>query len=298
MNKIDIYKKLSTNKSIQGLSKSAEDMINYYGNDFESRYSVDRVNFLTWLVEKDISASSKATIASVLSKYYYVMGSFSKDDMTVIKSSFKAPRTYWGDKALDDKIISKSLVYASRATNSFTAKRNTLSVMLLACFGLRVGQLVSLDVDDVSIKDDVVHLNVTKQKEVQRDFNKNKSLKKASCGYKPVSNIANGLGYYVDRYTKERDELNPSSSAFLVSLGGKRITSRYIQILIKNIGDKMGVALHPHAFRHHVASKVVKKYGIYQTAVLLDHKQITTTQRYLSPEDVDIKEVLNGIDES
>lgn len=295
MNKLDIYRKLSTAKSIGGASKSKEECIKYYGGDYESKHDISRRSFLQWLVEKDLSASSKATIASTLSNFYYVMGDMTKEDKEIICRSFKPPKKHWGDKSLDDKVISKAMVYASRTTNTFTAKRNTLSLMLLACFGLRVGQLTSLDITDVAIKDNIVSVNITKQKEVLIDHEKNKSIKRASYDYKPVETLGNGLGYYMERYLEAREDRNPKNNALLVSLVGERITVRYIQSMVHEIGKKMNISLHPHALRHHVASRVVKQYGIFQTAVLLDHKQITTTQKYLSRDDVDTMEVLDGL---
>jgi site-specific recombinase XerD len=295
MSKLDIYRTLSTNKKIDGISDSVYKTIKSYGTQYESLYDVNRQTFLEWLSGKKLSAASKATVASALAKYYHVMGDMSKEDRDIIIQSFRAPQSTWGDKSLDDKVISKSIVLASRATNEFTARRNSLIIVMLASYGIRVGQLVAMDYDDIWQEDNYVSIKVDRQKERMTQLNKLSSIKKAGYDYKPVASTLHGLGYYVDRYLEVRDDYAKDNNALFVSLTGTRLTSTYIQIMTKAIGDNIGVELTPHCFRHHVASKVTKKFGIVQAAVLLDHKNITTTQRYLSPDDFDTKEVFDGL---
>jgi len=139
-------------------------------------------------------------------------------------------------------------------------------VNLLLRTGLRVSELVALDVDDVTINDRGGFLNV-------RSGKGNKSRRV------PLSKEAR---YWLRRYMDERQEAETDGDekALFLSNYRKRISVRIVQETLK---DKYNV--HPHMLRHSFASKLVNEDGAPITVVAeaLGHSDITITNRYSKP---------------
>jgi integrase/recombinase XerC len=148
--------------------------------------------------------------------------------------------------------------------------RDTAALELLYGSGLRVSELVGLDLGDVSL-----------DQEQLRVFGKGSKERIVPLGSKAKAAVG--------RYLERRHELaHPTTGALdplalLVGRRGKRLGVRRIQTLVGRYGAA-GAArpdLHPHALRHSCATHMLDG-GADLRAIqqMLGHKSLSTTQRY------------------
>lgn len=146
--------------------------------------------------------------------------------------------------------------------NACENERDLAVVDLLASTGMRIGELVRLDITDVNLQER--ECIVTGKGDKQR----------------PV---------YFDARTKLRlmeylGTRSDDSSALFVSLDSKakRITVGGVELRLRNLGKKAGVSrVHPHKFRRTLATHAIDKgMPIEQVQKLLGHAKIDTTMHY------------------
>ncbi|KIL35732.1 hypothetical protein SD70_31960 [Gordoniibacillus kamchatkensis] len=144
-----------------------------------------------------------------------------------------------------------------------TSTRYVAIVNLLVRAGLRISELVALDIDDVTITPRSGHIDV-------RDGKGNKSRRV------PLSPKAR---YWIARYMEERRGIDADTPALFLSNYKQRISVRIIQERLQKYG------VHPHMLRHTFAADLVNEKGAPITAVaeLLGHSDIAVTNRYSKP---------------
>jgi site-specific recombinase XerD len=86
----------------------------------------------------------------------------------------------------------------------------------------------------------------------------------------------------VEMLQKYLEKRTDSSSALFVNKQGQRIGKRYIQRMLAECGEKVGIkGVHPHLYRHTLASRLAMEGIQIQTIQsLLHHASINTTQMY------------------
>lgn len=147
--------------------------------------------------------------------------------------------------------------------------RDAALLELLYGSGLRVSELVGLDLDDVSL--DESELRVTGKGKKQRLV--------------PIGGAADRA---LRAYLEHRGELrgkskNQHPSALLLNRAGRRLSVRWVQKLVRRYGAAGAGRgdLHPHALRHSCATHMLEG-GADLRAIqeLLGHNSLATTQRY------------------
>lgn len=142
------------------------------------------------------------------------------------------------------------------------SKRDIAVVDLLASTGMRIGELIRLDVADVNLQERecIVTGKGNKQRPVYFDAR---------------------AKLHLMEYLKTRVDNN---SALFVSLDSraKRITVGGMELRLRNLGKKAGVPrVHPHKFRRTLATHAIDKgMPIEQVQKLLGHAKIDTTMHY------------------
>jgi len=143
------------------------------------------------------------------------------------------------------------------------AVRDAAIMELLYSSGLRLAELVSLDVD--TVRDDIVR--VTGKGGKMREV--------------PVGRYAREA---LARWHSVRDQLVVEGErALFVSQRGKRLTPRAIQTRLHQWGIKQGIdaRVHPHKLRHAFASHLLESSGdLRAVQEMLGHADISTTQVY------------------
>lgn len=146
--------------------------------------------------------------------------------------------------------------------DSCDSKRDLAMVDLLASTGMRVGELIRLDIDDVDIqgRECVVMGKGNKQRPVYFDAR---------------------TKLHLAAYLESRKDGNP---ALFVSLNGRtqRLSVCTVEKRIKTLGERAQVGrVHPHKFRRTLATHAIDKgMPIEQVQRLLGHSKIETTMHY------------------
>jgi len=141
-------------------------------------------------------------------------------------------------------------------------KRDLAMVDLLYSTGIRVGELVRLNIDDISFEERecVVFGKGDKERKVYFDA-------KAKL--------------HLQDYLKERNDDNP---ALFVTLDAphQRLKISGVEIRIRRLGRSVNAEkIHPHKFRRTMATRAIDKgMPIEQVQKILGHSQIGTTMQY------------------
>lgn len=129
--------------------------------------------------------------------------------------------------------------------------------------GLRLSELVMLDVADIRLAEGFVRVR----------FGKGGKERQVPVGAKAIEAIR----YWLN----SRPEI--SSQAVFVSMRGARLSQRNVQLRLERWCKKNGLAehVHPHMFRHSFASHLLEaSQDIRAVQELLGHANINTTQIY------------------
>jgi site-specific recombinase XerD len=150
--------------------------------------------------------------------------------------------------------------------------RNLAILELLFSSGLRVSELVSLDVARVNLK--------TREFSVRGKGSKDRLVFVSERASEAIKN-----------YLSLRQDDDPRAPLF-VSDSGSRLTTRSIQRIVAGSALKAGIVkkVTPHTMRHSFATSMLRKGAdIRSVQSLLGHSNIATTQIYTHVADVHLK---------
>lgn len=145
------------------------------------------------------------------------------------------------------------------------AMRDWAMMELMYSAGLRLAELVSLNIDSIDLADDSVPV----------------TGKGAKTRIVPIGRFAKQS---LQQWLTQRNTLaKPEEIALFVSSRGTRISVRTVQQRMKHWGIVQGVdtPVHPHRLRHSFASHLLESSGdLRAVQELLGHADISTTQIY------------------
>jgi integrase/recombinase XerC len=151
------------------------------------------------------------------------------------------------------------------ADDDAVAVRDLAMMELFYSSGLRLSELVGLDLTDVDLKDQTVRVT-----------GKGSRMRIVPMGRWAVDAIA--------RWLRERADVAPAGEhALFLSQRGSRLSRRAVQSRVKHWSARrgMGVNVHPHLFRHSFATHLLESSGdLRAVQELLGHADISTTQIY------------------
>lgn len=149
--------------------------------------------------------------------------------------------------------------------------RDLAMIDLLYSTGIRVGELVNLNIDDVNLeqRECVVYGKGDKERRVYFDA-------KAKI--------------HLQNYLNSRTDM---CSALFVTLDAphERLKISGVEIRIRELGRKLGLErIHPHKFRRTMATRAIDKgMPIEQVQKILGHSQIDTTMQYAIVNQTNVK---------
>lgn len=101
----------------------------------------------------------------------------------------------------------------------------------------------------------------------------------------------------VNEWLNERKNYNPKDNALFISKRGSRLTTRAIQVVIKNAVEKAGLShdITPHKLRHTAATLLYRYGGVDIRALkeILGHESLNTTQIYTHIDDQQLQSAVN-----
>jgi integrase/recombinase XerC len=151
-----------------------------------------------------------------------------------------------------------------RADDTLSARDKAIMELFYSS-GLRLSELVSLDVQALDLSDRTVR--------VEGKGNKTRIL--------PIGRIAvNAL----ENWLRQRAALtNGDGAAVFIGRSGRRLTPRAVQLRVNIWARRMGLEMHvhPHMFRHSFATHLLESSSdLRGVQELLGHADIATTQIY------------------
>lgn len=217
----------------------------YQENNNISKSTIDNMrriisSFFSWLENEDYIVKSPARRIRKVKTPKLVKETFSEESIELMRQNCKNPR----DLAIID------LLYST---------------------GIRVGELVRLDISDIdfSNKECIVLGKGNKQRKVYFDAK---------------------TKIHLQQYIATRKDNN---TALFVSLLSpyNRLKVSGVEIALRKIGERLEIGnVHPHKFRRTLATKAIDKgMPIEQVQHLLGHSKIDTTLEYAMVDDENVK---------
>lgn len=223
-------------------------------------------NFLKWVNELGMTATSQARILSGLRAFYkyLMMENLLNADPTELLDSPKIGRKL--PDTLSKENVETLLESIDRSTPE--GERNRAMLETLYSCGLRVSELVNLKISDVFAKEKYVR--------VVGKGDKERLVPIGRMALKHIELYKDGVRTHIEIEKGEEDIL-------FLNRRGKRLTRVMIFTIIKGLVQKCGIKknVSPHTFRHSFATHLVEG-GADLRAVqeMLGHESITTTEIY------------------
>ena len=184
----------------------------------------------------------------------------------------------------DSQLLMEALLCKNAPHKTFLkGVRNYLLGSLMLDAGLRVGELVQLQMSDLYFNGNpvtsiVVREAITKSKE-ERSVPVNISL---ACA--------------LEEFHKEFDYQDRYIHAFAFPASGNtrdHVTTRQVERIINKAGWKaLGRPVNPHMLRHTFATRINKVTDMRTLQVLLGHQHLSSTQIYTHPDEEDKKKAI------
>jgi integrase/recombinase XerD len=171
-------------------------------------------------------------------------------------------------KPLTVQEIDELLEQPARRTTP-EAKRDRAMLELMYATGLRVTELVSLDMQDVQLEG---------EKPYVRLIGKGNRERQIPLLDQPVQELKEYIQLARPRLVGERDEM-----ALFVNRRGERLTRQGFWLILKGYAQDAGIEgrVTPHTLRHSFATHMLRGgMDIHKVQELLGHANISTTQVY------------------
>jgi len=277
---------------LHNVKKKSENTILSYNRDLTKFLNFLKANRITSLdkVEEDIlekyikelndngfkSATISRNIASLKAFFHYLNNEgISDKDPT---GKLKSPKI---EKKIPEILTTDEVFSLLEQPSGDTPKeiRDKAMLELLYATGIRVSELINLDISDVNLQMSCITC---------RDGNKNRTI--------PYGKEAKGA---LTRYLEGgRSAIvdNKESTILFANCSGQKMSRQGFWKLIKHYAKKAGIEadITPHTLRHSFAAHLVENGAdLRSVQEMLGHSDISTTQIYANMSHSHIREVYN-----
>ena len=270
----ELIKKFISAKEIEGCSKRTTKYYESTLMKMNSKMDMGITHMTTddlrsYLTDyQKVNNCSKASVDNVrrnLSSFF----SWLEEENYILKSPMKRIHKIKTDKVIKETYSDETLELLRDSCNCL---RDLAIIDILASTGMRVGELVKLNINDIDFenRECIVFGKGNKERPVYFDARTKIHLK---------------------NYLNSRTD---SNQALFVSLDEphERLNISGVEIRLRQLGRRLGISkVHPHKFRRTVATKAIDKgMPIEQVQSLLGHSQIDTTMHYAMVNQNNVKE--------
>lgn len=231
---------------------------------FDRVTAADVSSYKQYLLRRGLSASSVSRSLSGLRGLYQYLISVGAMDHNPAREIPNDKVAKKGPQVLTNKEI--ELLLSQPSPNDLKGIRDKAMLELLYATGIKVSELVSLDVDDVNL-----------------------SLSFIKCGnggkerFIPVYPLAlKALTNYLE-FSRRLLVVHPDERALFVNVNGDRMTRQGFWKLLKQYAEsaKIYKDITPHTLRHSFAAHLLENGAdIHDIKEILGHADISSTQRY------------------
>ena len=252
----------------------------YFINFIFHHYAISRIeifdlqrlqlrDFRSWLsflknINPNLSAKSLARArASIKSFYFYcILTKKIKSSEIYNLSNPKLPKNL--PRAAAEKQILNVINILKKEKNKLSKFRNTALIYLLWGCGLRISELLSLNISQIKGNYIIV-------------FGKGKKER--------IIPLLPEIKVKILEWIKwKKQNVNFENDALFINRSGKRLSARYVQKLIEKLRNQLDLdkSFTPHSLRHSFATQLLMNGVDLRTLqTMLGHSSLATTQHYL-----------------
>ena len=243
-------------KTLSYYSKTISTMLDELNKDVKQVVTDDiRAYFTAYQEKKQPSKVTMDNIRRILSSFF----SWLEDEDMIVKNPIRRIHKVKTSKAVKETYTDENL---ETLRDNCENLRDKAMIDLLASTGMRVGEMVGLNKDDI-------------------DFNERECIVLGKGDKERVVYFDARAKLHLQEYLDSRTDDNP---ALFVSLHGKheRLKIGGIECRLRKMGERLGIhKVHPHKFRRTLATMAIDKgMPIEQLQCLLGHQRIDTTLQY------------------
>lgn len=271
--------KHKSQNTIQSYRRDVSQYINYLNlNGITDIKNTTKTTVLTYLLklQKDGKATSTVsrTLASLRSFYTYV--NETGEHMADPTSNLETPKV---EKKLPSILSPREveLLLEQPDSDDIKGKRDKAMLELLYATGIRVSELINLEINDVNTVLGFIKCSGTKKERVV-----------------PMGNIAkNALNDYI-LHSREDMVKNSREHALFVNCNGSKLSRQGFWKIIKQYQKQANIAteITPHTLRHSFAAHLLENGAdLKSIQEMLGHADISSTQIYSQLMNSKIKDV-------
>lgn len=281
------YLKYNLNYTIYTCDSYKRDIIKFYNfvaSESINYLDVDNIvirNFLTKELKEKVSKISCKRRISALKKYYEYLfkKGYIKNNPFNFVVPMKVEKKY--PKVLNQTQIKQILADNILRKDEFVLRDQVILEILFSC-GIRVSELISIKINDISLKEKIIRVFGKGQKErlVPFTIQCQQSIEKYLKQLRPI--LANRSKEYNDY--------------LLLNKNGQPLTRRGVEYILNQIEMKCAdfYGLHPHMLRHSFATTLLENGAdLRLIQELLGHSSINSTQIYTHVSEENMKTVYN-----
>ena len=234
----------------------------------KSIVEIETEDLRTYLSDYQINNnSSKVTIDNIrriLSSFF----SWLENENYIIKSPVRRIKKVKAPSIVKETYTDEEL---ETMRDNVEALRDLVLIDILASTGMRVGELVKLNIEDIN-------------------FTERECIVLGKGNKERVVYFDSRTKIHLKRYLENRKDNN---KALLISLKApyNRLSIAGVELRLRKIGEKLGIKkVHPHKFRRTLATIAIDKgMPIEQVQKLLGHEKIDTTLQYAMVKQSNVK---------
>lgn len=231
---------------------------------FEAATDADINDFKNHLIDSGLSTSSICrTLSAVRTMYKYLMS-----QNIATHNPAKDVHNDHLEKKEPMVLTSKEIeaLLAAPDTSTIKGMRDKAMLELLYATGMKVSELVSLNVDDLNLSIPLIRVSAGEKER-----------------FIPLYRVATkALGDYLEKARKLMI-LSVDEPALFVNLSGERLTRQGFWKILKECAKKAGIKsdITPHTIRHSFAAHLLENGAdIREIQEILGHSDLASTQRY------------------
>ena len=252
-------------KTLTYYSKTIDVMLETIGKTAQQITTEDlRKYLITYQVERGSSKVTIDNIRRILSSFF----SWLEDEDFIVKSPVRRIHKVKTAKVIKDTYTDEAL---ELLRDNCTTTRDLAIIDLLASSGMRVGEMVTLNREDI-------------------DFNERECVVIGKGNKERLVYFDARTKIHLQNYLAERMDPNP---ALFVSLKApyNRLMIGGVETRLRELGRRLNLSkVHPHKFRRTLATSAIDKgMPIEQVQQLLGHQKIDTTMHYAMVKQQNVK---------
>ncbi len=167
-----------------------------------------------------------------------------------------------------------------------TRYRNYLIILLMLDTGIRVGELVQLQISDLWMNEKPLDSLVVRPEIAKGGHERIIPLS---------TRLAKAISNHIEFVVHHKLDC-PLSPIFDVYMATNHLTTRTVQRIVSFAGETaLRKKLTPHMLRHTFATRLMRQTNIRVVQELLGHRRLSSTQIYTHPNHADLKKAIDGL---